>query len=151
MKKNMYWMAVLTIFFVGCKDTAEVRSAVGTYSYKASVTLQVDTLPSIAYVEQGTLEIVSLKDKDSVMLSFSELLGGVYCTHASIDGDELELCPFTRSLGYVMWLDPITIQVSGSGHVYDDNVVLDLEYQNMPEDSLRISAPDVLLIAKKIK
>ncbi|MCQ2348639.1 MAG: hypothetical protein MJZ65_05565 [Paludibacteraceae bacterium] len=151
MKKNIFLLALLTLSLVGCQDSAEVRSAVGTYSYKSSTTLQIDTLPSVTLIEQGALEIVSLKNKDSVLLTFNELLGGVYSTHACLDGDVITLCPFTRPLSHALLLNPLTIVVSGDGHVYDDNVVLNLSYQNLPTDSVYISAPEVLLIAKKNK
>lgn len=151
MKKNIFWMVVLTICLVGCKDNAEVRSAVGTYSYKSTAMLQIDSLLPVTLIEQGTMEIVSLKDQDSVLFTFNELLGGTYSTHASIKGNDIVLCPFTRSLSYALRISPITIFVQGSGHVYDNTVVLNLNYHNQAEDSLCISAPDVLVTAKKNK
>ena len=113
--------------------------------------MQVDSLPEIAYKEQGALEIISLRDKDSVLLTFNELSGGVYVTHASIEGGEIKLCPFERPLSYSQRLDPITVQVSGGGQVYDGSVVLNMNCQTHEADKPHILARELLLVAKKNK
>lgn len=142
-------MALAAIALTGCKDTAQVRSAIGTYSYKSSGTLTVDSLSPVRFTEQGAMEVVSLKNKDSVLVTFNELFGEVYATHASIKGKEITFTPFERIIFSSILTGPVTVQVRGEGQVLDDCITLNLEYHNRPSDSLSLSATDVLLIAKK--
>jgi len=151
MKKNFFLLVILAMALVGCKDNAEVRSAAGTYSYKTSGTIQVDTLRKVTFTEIGAMEVVSLKDKDSVLITFNELLGDVYSTRGSIQGNEITLSPFTRTWAELLGNNPIVMQVSGQGQVYDGSIVMTLQYSGMTQDSLKISANNVQLIAKKNK
>jgi len=151
MKKNLFLLAIIGLILAGCQDSTEVRSAVGTYSYKASGILQVDTLASTALTEQGALEIVSLKNNDSVLITFNELLGGVYSTRGSIQGNEITLQPFTRNFVHVKVINPVTIVVTGKGNIYDNNIIMELHYSSLDQDSIMLTANDVQLIAKKNK
>jgi len=151
MKKNIFLLVILTIAMVGCKDNAEVRSAIGTYSYKTSGTLTVDTLLGISFFEQGAMDIVSLKNKDSVLVTFNELLGDVYSTRGSIVGNEIRLQPFFRRFVNAKVINPITIVVTGNGQIYDSSIVLNLNYSGLANDSLALTANNVQLIAKKNK
>jgi len=159
MKKNIFILVILTVALVGCKDNAEVRSAIGTYSYKSSGTLVLDslnqgtsdTLIQVAFTEIGALEVISMKDKDSVMVTFNELLGDVYSTRGSIKGNEIILQPFFRRFVNGKIIYPTTIAVTGNGHIYDSSIVMNLNYSGLAEDSLALAANDVQLIAKKNK
>ena len=148
-KTKLLFLLTLVISFVGCKDTAQVRSAIGTYSYKSSGTLTVDSLSPVRFTEQGAMEVVSLKNKDSVLITFNELFGEVYATRASIKGKELTFTPFERIIEPSILTQSMWVQVSGKGQVLDDCITLNLEYHNRPLDTTLISATDVLLIAKK--
>lgn len=149
MKKSLFLMVIATIVCVSCKDTTEVRSAMGTYSYKSTGTIKIDTLSPIDLSEQGAMDIVSLKNKDSVLVTFNELFGDVYATYACIKGKNITLNPFTRKIDpSTILLAQRTIQVSGEGKVYDGTITLHLEYHQLPTDTIPVSA-EVLLIAKK--
>jgi len=151
MKKNFFLLVILVMALFGCKDNAEVRSAIGTYSYKTSGTLSVDALIGVNFIEQGAMDIVSLKDKDSVLVTFNELFGNVYSTHGSIKGNEITFNPFTRPLVNTKVLTPVNITVSGAGNIYDGSIVMSLQYVGFTKDSMMLVADDVQLIAKKNK
>jgi len=152
-------LVILTMALVGCKDNAEVRSAVGTYSYKTSGIMELDsltqgasdTLIQVAFTEMGALEVVSLKDKDSVLITFNELMGDVYSTRGSIKGNEIVLQPFFRRFMNAKVINPTTIAVTGNGQIYDSSIVMNLNYSGLADDSLALTANNVQLIAKKNK
>lgn len=109
----------------------------GDYSYKTSGTLTIsrsDTTEIPYELKQiGQLSVIDLKssDKDSVLLVFNELTGGVTTVHAKVDGDSLRIVPYTKTISVTSGLlqsANCEINVSGRGVRYDDIIMLDEVY-----------------------
>jgi len=151
MKKNMLWMALMSVLLVGCEESADVRSARGLYSYKSSGIVEIDSIGSVSLTEQGSMEVISLQNEDSVLLTFNELAGGVYSAYASIKGDEITLSPFTRQLSDKLLINPVEVRAEGSGRVYNGSLILELHYTGKTKEGLRVESEKIELIARKNK
>lgn len=108
----------------------------GDYSYKTSGTLTIsrsDTTEIPYDLNRiGQLSVIDLKssDKDSVLLVFNELTGGVTTVRAKVDGDSLRIVPYTKNISVAIGLQSADceIEVSGRGVRYDDIIMLDETY-----------------------
>ncbi|MGN0187558.1 MAG: hypothetical protein ACI392_07435 [Paludibacteraceae bacterium] len=184
MNKIALWMACVAVAMMmcGCDDAAAVRSAKGTYSFKTSGQAVLDSLEGDAKSivlddESGQLEIISLHDADSLLLTFNQMGGGVYSSRGTLKDNELRFEPYARTysvvttvtvydtvhtvIGGVIGVDSISghnelvndvfdITVSGVGHVYDKSIIFQLRYDGRSASSERIlTAENVQMIAKK--
>lgn len=169
-----------------CNDSSEVRSAKGAYRFKTTgkVTLKenfqgatkADTLVANLESESGTLELVSLHDEDSVLLTIDPLNGNVTVTRGEIKGKRLNFTEYARTIEVpttVTYYDtikidlglitkdtiiarernayePYDIRVSGHADVYDNNLVFHLEYTGKSQTSERtLRGKDITSLAKK--
>ena len=177
---------VAALMLVACTDSSEVRDVKGAYRYKTTgkVTLEenyrgatkADTLVANLDNESGTLELVSLHDGDSLLMTIDQLNGDVIVTRGAINGKRLNFASFTRKLevptevktfdtislgvGILSYdtvivreqkeYEPYDITVRGYADVYDDNLVFTLEYNGKSQTSERtLRGKGIKSLAKK--
>lgn len=132
-KRNLFFIFIL-IGCCACSNDARLLS--GDYSYKTSGTLTIsrsDTTEIPYDLNRiGQLSVIDLKssDNDSVLLVFNELTGGVTTVRAKVDGDSLQIVPYTKNISVVIGLQSADceIEVNGRGVRYDDIIMLDETY-----------------------
>ncbi|MBQ7631689.1 MAG: hypothetical protein IJS82_02895 [Paludibacteraceae bacterium] len=173
MKHKMIYFGALLMLMTACSDSAQVRDVKGTYRYKTTgkVTLEenfagatkADTLVANLDNESGTLEVVSLHNGDSLLLTFDPLNGDVSISHGIADGKRIRFAPYYRTLEVptvVKYYDTISIgagilihdtvlvrerkeyevydiRVRGYADAYDNNLVFNLQYDGKSQSSLR--------------
>lgn len=179
-------LAAVLMGLAACQDTAEVRDVKGGYRYKTTgqVTLQenfkgatlADTIPVRLTNESGQLEVVSLYNEDSVLITFDQLNGDVCYTRGTTDGKMIRFAPYTRTLEIpfettkydtikigvkpfeydtiisipARETEIFNITVSGSALVFENNLVFDLKYSGKSQTSERtILRSAVRMQAKK--
>lgn len=169
----------------GCQDTAEVRDVKGGYRYKTTgqVTLQenfkgatlADTIPVKLTNESGQLEVVSLYNEDSVLITFDQLNGDVCYTRGTTDGKTIHFAPYTRTLEIpfettkydtikigvkpfeydtiisipARETEIFNITVSGSALVYENNLIFNLKYSGKSQTSERTILHSVVRMQAK--
>lgn len=173
---------------VACSDSTAVRDVKGAYRYKTTgkVTLEehveqsgwtkTDTVVANLDNESGTLEVVSLHNGDSLLLTIDQKNGDVTVTRGAVSDGRLNFVPYHRTLEVpttVKYYDTISIDlglisrdtvlvrerneyevyditVSGSAEVYDNNLVFNLNYNGRSQTSDRIlRGKDIKSLAKK--
>lgn len=190
MKKNLtcQWalLAGVLMMMAACNDTAEVRDVKGGYRYKTTgqVMLQenyrgatlADTLSVRLTNESGQIEVVSLYDKDSVLLTIDQLNGDVCYTRGTTDGKTLRFAPYTRTLEVpfettkydtikigvkpfeydtiisipARETEIFNITVSGSALVFENNLIFNLQYSGKSQTTERtLVSRGVRMQAKK--
>lgn len=174
MKSKLFIVfAAAMLMFVSCSDSSAVRSVKGAYRYKTTgkVVLEenyngatkADTLVANLDSESGTLELVSLHDDDSLLITFDQLNGNVMATRAVIDEKRIYFTPYKRmievatdvktfdtvklELGLLSYdtvivrvqheYEPYDITVSGYADVYDNNLLFNLDYTGKSQTSER--------------
>lgn len=169
--RHLIIAAVSALVLVSCTDSVEVRNVKGSYHYKTTgqVTLTDGSKSAIHTLENesGIMEVVSLHDKDEVLLTFNQTGGEVYNTKGIAHGDRLTFDPFNRllTLTYsedktVGLLDTLSItkhetetfaiQVSGRAEVYDNNLIFYYTYDGKSQTSNKtIHGTDIQMLAKK--
>ncbi len=169
----------------GCQDTAEVRDVKGGYRYKTTgqVTLQenfkgatlADTIPVKLTNESGQLEVVSLYNEDSLLITFDQLNGDVCYTRGTTDGKTIHFAPYTRTLeipfetekkdtlhiGTALFprdtvitytkreTEMFNITVSGSALVFENNLIFDLKYSGKSQTTERTILHSVVRMQAK--
>lgn len=169
----------------GCQDTAEVRDVKGGYRYKTTgqVTLQenfkgatlADTIPVKLTNESGQLEVVSLYNEDSLLITFDQLNGDVCYTRGTTDGKTIHFAPYTRTLeipfettkydtlhlGTTLFprdtvvtytkreTEIFNIIVSGSAQVFENNLIFDLKYSGKSQTTERTILHSVVRMQAK--
>lgn len=190
MKKNLTSklavLATVLMVMAGCQDTAEVRDVKGGYRYKTTgqVTLQenykgatlADTLLVKLTNESGQLEVVSLYNEDSLLITFDQLNGDVCYTRGTTDGKTVHFAPYTRTLEIpfettkydtikigvkpfeydtiisipARETEIFNITVSGSALVFENNLIFDLKYSGKSQTSERtLTSRGIRMQAKK--
>lgn len=182
-------LAVLAAVLMGlaaCQDTAEVRDVKGGYRYKTTgqVTLQenfkgatlADTIPVKLTNESGQLEVVSLYNEDSLLITFDQLNGDVCYTRGTTDGKTIHFAPYTRTLEIpfettkydtikigvkpfeydtiisipARETEVFNIMVSGSALVFENNLIFDLRYSGKSQTTERtLTSRGIRMQAKK--
>lgn len=186
MKSKIIIIFVAALCLFSCKDSSEVRGAKGAYRYKTTgkVTLEEnfagatkgDTLVANLDNESGSLEVVSLHNGDSLLLTLDQLNGDVIVTRGKMNGKRLNFNSYTRTLEVpldVTYYDTITIgvgvlskdtvipfvrheyevfdiRVQGYADVYDNNLVFNLEYNGNSQSTERtLRGKGIRCLAKK--
>ena len=186
MKSKFFILLGAVLCMIACSDSSDVRGAKGAYRYKTTgkVTLEenfagatkADTLVANLDNESGALEVVSLHDGDSVLLTIDQLNGDVIVTRGKMNGKRLNFNPYTRTLEVpldVTYYDTITlgvgilskdtiipytrheyevfdITVRGFADVYDNNLVFTLEYSGDSQSTERtLRGKGIRSLAKK--
>lgn len=178
-------LATVLMVMAGCQDTAEVRDVKGGYRYKTTgqVTLQenfkgatlADTIPVKLTNESGQLEVVSLYNEDSLLITFDQLNGDVCYTRGTTDGKTVHFAPYTRTLeipfettkydtlhlGTTLFprdtvvtytkreTEIFNIIVSGSAQVFENNLIFDLKYSGKSQTTERTILHSVVRMQAK--
>ena len=148
----------------GC-DTA-VKMA-GEYSYKLSGKVTIDDSEYTLSNEQGTMDLLRKTDGD-MLLTFSQLRGGVYTAEAEINDTLLTLYPFERTVSVVFMVPDTTfvlgdtivrdvevtetfdVEVTGTGTLYKETIVFDLYFNGESQSSdAHLTGENILMVAKK--
>ena len=158
---------------MACSDSDAVRDVKGAYRYKTTgkVTLEenyqgatkADTLVANLNNEFGTLEVVSLHNGDSLLVTIDQMNGDVIITRGMVNNGKLQFNPFHRTLEVpteVKYFDTISIglgiltkdtvivreknenevydiTVNGYADVYDNNLVFNLIYTGKSQSTER--------------
>jgi len=97
--RNILLLSILFLaacFLSAC--TSPVESIVGEYSFKISGTVTQDSWREVALTdEMGVMEIIHLKDNE-FLLTFNTINGSAYTTQATLNGDILDINPFSRTV-----------------------------------------------------
>ena len=187
MKARILILLSVVACMLSCSDSSAVRDAKGAYRYKTTgkVTLEEnyagatkgDTLVANLENESGTLEVVSLHNGDSLLITIDQMNGDVTVTRGKTDGNRLDFASFTRTLEVpttVKYFDtvqvsvgPLTlvdsvivrerkelevydITVQGHAEVYENNLVFDLTYTGKSQSTERtLRGKDIRCLAKK--
>ena len=148
MKKGLYLTIVLVVMAVlaGCKN--ELQQVSGEYSYKISGNAIVDSTEVHLTNESGALHIID-KDEKELLLTFNMLAGDVYTTNAELRAKVLKINEFERVIMHNA--KNYKIKVTGEGNVYDNNIVLDMQYKgmSMDKDSIELESKDIKLVATR--
>lgn len=182
MKTKLFILLGAVLCMIACSDSNEVRSAKGAYRYKTTgkVTLEenfpkatkADTLVANLDNESGSLEVVSLHNGDSLLLTIDQLNGDVIVTRGKMTGSRLNFNSYTRTLDVpldVTYYDTIhliltdtviarerheyetfDITVHGYADLYDNNLVFNLEYAGKSQSTERtLRGKNIRSLAKK--
>lgn len=186
MKSKILILSGLLMMLVSCSDSSEVRDAKGAYRYKTTgkVTLEEnykgatkgDTLVANLSNESGTLEVISLHNGDSLLLTIDQLNGNVLATRGAMDGKTLHFAAYNRMLEVPTSVkefdtisigvgilskdtiivrernvyEPYDITVRGYADVYDNNLVFHLEYNGKSQTTERtLRGKDIMCLAKR--
>lgn len=186
MKSKLLILLVAVSCMIACTDSSEVRGVKGAYRYKTTgkVTLEenfagatkADTLVANLDNESGSLEVVSLHNDDSLLLTIDQLNGDVIITRGATKDGRLTFVPYSRTLEVptdVTYRDTISIgigilskdtiiervrreyevydiTVRGYADVYDNNLVFNLEYNGRSQSSERtLRGKGIRSLAKK--
>ena len=148
MKKGLYLTILLVVMAVlaGCKN--ELQQVSGEYSYKISGNAIVDSTEVHLTNESGALHIID-KDEKELLLTFNMLAGDVYTTNAELSAKVLKINEFERVIMHNA--KNYKIKVTGEGNVYDNNIVLDMQYKgmSMDKDSIELEGKDIKLVATR--
>lgn len=171
---------------VGCKDSKAVRELQGAYRYKTTgkVTLEenysgatkADTLVANLDNESGTLEVVSLHDKDSLMLTIDQLNGNVIVTRGKVEGSKLVFADYHRTLEVPTTVndndtlhigvgtltvdtvivrtknvyEPYDITVHGYAEIHDNNLIFRMDYMGKSQQTERtLRGKNIVSLAKR--
>ena len=186
MKSRIFVLLAIAVCMASCTDSRAVRDVKGAYRYKTTgkVTLQenspsatkADTLVANLDNESGTLELVSLHDGDSLLMTIDQMNGNVIATRGIVHDNRLDFAPYERLLeialdvkqfdtitidaGVVTYdtvlvhetrkYEPYDITVSGYADIYDNNLVFTLSYEGKSQTSERtLRGTEIKSLAKR--
>lgn len=181
MKKNLFMLACAAFLLTACSEDMEVRNIKGGYHYKTSGQVLVSNSGKEAYPlsltnETGMLEVVSLHNGDSLLLTFNQTGGGVYNTKGTTDGEHIRFEPFERTISLrsestysdtistglgifahdsiisvsVSQTDIYDLQVNGYAEVYDNTLLFYFNYEGKAQDGEKtIKGENIQMLAKK--
>ena len=148
----------------GCDPTVKMA---GEYSYKLSGKVTIDDADYTLSNEQGTMDMLRKSDGD-MLLTFSQLRGGVYTAEAEINDTLLTLYPFERTVSIVFTVPDTTfvlgdtivrdkevtetfdVEVTGVGTLYKETIVFDLYFNGESQESdAHLTGDNILMVAKK--
>ena len=148
----------------GCDPAVKMA---GEYSYKLSGKVTIDSTDYTLSNEQGTMDMLRKTDGD-MLLTFSQLRGGVYTAEAEINDTLLTLYPFERTVSIVFTVPDTTfvlgdtivrdkevtetfdVEVTGVGTLYKETIVFDLYFNGESQESdAHLTGDNILMVAKK--
>lgn len=148
----------------GCDPAVKMA---GEYSYKLSGKVTIDDSEYTLSNEQGTMDLLRKTDGD-MLLTFSQLRGGVYTAEAEINDTLLTLYPFERTASVVFMVPDTTfvlgdtivrdvevtetfdVEVTGTGTLYKETIVFDLYFNGESQSSdAHLTGENILMVAKK--
>lgn len=183
MKKNLFMtLAAAALLLCSCSEDLQVRNIKGGYHYKTAgqVTITQQGYSPYQQVlenESGVMEVVSLYNADSLLITLNQTNGGVFNTKGRTDGQTLRFEPFDRTIKLlvennqsdtiklpgigILAKDTIIthttheaevfdIRVNGRGEVYENNIILYLTYDGQSQTSSKtLHGTDIQMLAKK--
>ena len=186
MKSKILVLSAIVLCLASCNDSATVRDVKGAYRYKTTgkVTLEenfqgatkADTLVANLDNESGELEVVSLHDGDSVLLTIDQKNGVVVATRGMTSNGRLHFNPYRRTLDVPLtntYYDTVSIgigllsrdtvlvrekneyetfdiTVKGYADIYDNNLIFNLEYAGSSQSTERtLRGREIKSLAKK--
>lgn len=186
MKSKLCILLAFVLCMLACSDSNAVRETKGAYRYKTTgkVTLEenykgatkADTLVANLENESGTLEVVSLHDGDSLLITIDQLNGNVTVTRGVINANRLYFASYDRTLEVptdVTYHDTLSIgiglltkdtvitcvrheyevydiTVHGYADVYENNLVFNLDYKGKSQSTERtLRGTGIRCLAKK--
>ena len=186
MKSKILILLGAVLCMVACSDSSAVRDAKGAYRYKTTgkVTIEenfpgatkADTLVANLNNESGTMEVVSLHNGDSLLITIDQLNGDVIVTRGIVNNGRMQFASYQRTLEVpldVTYYDTITlglglltkdtvlvrerheyevfdITVHGYADVYDNNLVFNLDYTGTSQSTERtLRGTGIRSLAKK--
>lgn len=153
-------MATLCMAVTSCDDSRAVRLAQGDYSYKTSGTVLIGQETVALTDEQGQMEVISLQDGDSVILTMNALGGPAYSARGAIDREgNVTINPYFRQMEIrfdttrlLSWPERelFDVIVSGHGRRYDNTIILELKLDGRStESNHELHSDRVTTIAKR--
>jgi len=144
MKIKHFLLLAVAIAAIGCSKNPGPSGVKGSYSFKTSGQAELnDTLVVTLPDESGQMQVIDKHDGNALCFTFNQLLGHTYMTSGSIIGDEITLDEFPRQLR--LGLCEYDVKVCGKGKVYDDTIILDLDYHG-----IRRGDTDTTLVSKSV-
>lgn len=113
----------------GCTNQ-DVKLFTGEYTYKTSgnvdITLNGNSFTHTLNNSIGQMDIVDLKQNDSVLIVKNEMSGSVQTLRAQVREDSLFLEPYSKELSVTLNGETtiFDIQISGNGVIYDKNTII---------------------------
>lgn len=164
--KYKYWIiSLLAIVMVGCSEP--INEVAGSYSYKVSGKVSVDSLSVNLADEIGAMELIRRNDT-TLLVTLNQMNGSVYTTEAVLREKTLILrefervltlsFPYTDSLGLLTdtlqinryTRESFDISVSAIGEKLENTIVLTVLYNGHSQTSDAIlRGEDIRLVAKK--
>lgn len=165
MKYRFFIVSFVLLLFVSCQEP--IQQLVGSYSYKSSGKVMVDSTEINLSDEIGAMDLIRRSDS-TLLITFNQLGGAVYMTDANVEENEIVLKPYERTLTitypYVDSLnilaDTITLDrqiretfdvvVNGYGERLNETIIFSLTIVGESQTSdARLKGEDILMIAKK--
>ena len=165
MKKILYYITftIITVCLSACEPT--VQNIYGEYEFKLSGYVTKDQSQTVVLPnEAGTLYITYL-NKGTMMLTFNTNDGCAYTTQGSINGNELEFNPFSRTISLstktqvsnilgvpieTTNIEHYNTEVYGTGTIYGETIHFNLQYSGSEfTGSKKIIGDNILMIANK--
>lgn len=186
--KSKIWILLSGIILLmsACSDSATVRDIKGAYRYKTTGTVtleehfsgatEADTLLANLDNESGTLEIISLHDGDSLLMTIDQMNGNVVATRGIAAAGRLQFTPYKRTLEVSTTVkeydtikidlglftkdtvlvreyreyEPYEITVKGFADIYDNSLVFNLEYNGNSQKTERtLRGRNIISLAKR--
>ena len=142
MKKYSILLVVL-LAMMSCQD--QVGQLSGAYSYKISGSAFVDSTTRVLSDETGAMELIRI-NADSALVTFNALMGPAYSTQAVLNGKQIRLLPYQRTIS--VGASNHTVTATAEGTVYDNTLLMQLKY--LSADSTFV-ADSLTLLCKKNK
>lgn len=175
--KKTLCLCLCMMTLAACKN--EVTTTTGDYTYKTSGVVEISatladgtshlqrvTLPD----ETGQLQVINLHSSDSLLLLFNQLGGSAWQNTATVKDQQLTFPAYEHTLALtvedvrfdtlpmtgtvvrdsVHQREVFDCTVSGTGHTYDDAIVLTLQYTGTSRTSEKtLKGTDIQTIAKR--
>lgn len=161
-------MAVCLLLTSSCHQ--DLRQATGSYTYKTSglLTLKDGTTYTTLTLndETGQMDIISLHHGDSILIIQNQLGGSIHTTHAVIEGKQITLTPYQRTVtlsytsqdsgslsgltGNNKETETFSIRVSSQGTLYDTSILFVSQWEGTSLTSSKtIAGTNIQTIAKR--
>ena len=186
MKTKSLLLAGVLLVMASCSDTTGIRNIKGGYCYKTTgqVTLKenykgatsADTMRLNLNNESGDLDIISLHNADSLLITLDQQNGNVCSTRGILDDNTIHFESYSRTLSIptettkydtfhigtfpfkydsivsytVHETEVFDITVSGYAQTFDNTLVFYLDYKGKSQSSERtLSGSGIRMLAKK--
>lgn len=153
-------LLLLGVICMACSCHNEVRPLTGSYSFKTSGYVEVKDgsviTTKVLPDEIGTLDLISLNNKDSLLAVFNPVAGPVSQTQGRVANDSIVLQPYQRTVQLVYtsekdndfdvdlgFLDKqsnaesFIVTVESVGQVYDNTIIFNSQWTGVNLDGTK--------------